>query len=320
MKGLASLFIIFTIVITAVIFSFLFFRRPADVQASELFTLYFEIDPARQESAKIFAEIMHNKTDPATIGREEKIGETPLTRPTAELTRILKENRVKVKNALVSADSKAFSNSDVASLHSGVKKFYQDLGDFEDFVISGLDKVNNDQEYRDFIDTFLETSHRWQDILDEDRELGESLRDLAVFYEQKFEGESYAELFSRQLAILEEPVLSKDFGVVEDNFVIEDPIESQATLSFSFSNQVVDKAKIELVHPSGKVINLPPSDIETQKELIKRSQSFRENISNSSVVIVLSPKDPEISPIKGRWKYRVTAPAGSNLTFGIVHL
>lgn len=320
MKGFASFFVVFTVIITAIIFSFFFFRKPIDAQAAELFTLYFDIDPARQESAKIFAEILHNKINPSKVGSEAKVGEKPLAHSTAELVQTLKENRIKVKNALTRADLKAFSNPDVSNLHLGIKKYYQNLGEFEDFVVSGLDGVDTDLEYKNLIDTVFETSNRWQDILEADKALRKSLFGLAESYNLNFEGDTYAELFQKRLVAMDEPVLSKDFAVIEDSFVIEDPILFQTTLSFSFSNNIVDKTKIELIHPSGKVINFASSDIGTQVKLENEGKSFRNEISNNTVILKLLPQDPEIAPIKGIWRYKVTAPVGSKFTFGVVHL
>src|SRR5215207_5743704 len=110
--------------------SLLFIDRnqvPAKAQAQELFTLYFEIDHVRQESAQIFAELMKVATDPGRIGAEETIGSRPSLASGEELSSRLQQNQITVEETLAIINANKFTDPKVDLRYDAVRTFYTSL-------------------------------------------------------------------------------------------------------------------------------------------------------------------------------------------------
>lgn len=194
---------------------FFMIGEPAVAQAQELFTLYFDIDYVREESARIFAELLEAKTHPERIGVAEEVGKLPSLSSRENLLSRLIKNREEASRALESIDEKNFSANDVSLRHNEVKIFYSQLAEFEDFVIEELSEIKTQEQFSEFIDAVFELRPDWESLLAQDKAVLENLTQLAAAYELEFKAVTYDELFRKRLVELRTPIISDEFGEVK---------------------------------------------------------------------------------------------------------
>src|SRR3990167_4441109 len=99
-------------------------KKSASAQAKELFTLFFEIDTARHQSAEIFAELLELKENPGREHTEQKLGQPPPLSSSAELLDRLRKNQQTVGDSLELITSKSFSDKEISTTHTQVRSFY----------------------------------------------------------------------------------------------------------------------------------------------------------------------------------------------------
>lgn len=286
---------------------------PAKAQAQELFTLYFEMDHVRQESAQIFAELMKVAADPGRIGAEETIGSRPSLASGEELSSRLQQNQISVEETLAIINANKFTDPEVDLRYDAVRAFYTSLFDFEDMVLGGL-PIFEDNE-----DPARETA--WSALLAEDAQLRDALTSLANLHGLEFTPVSYEDLFRERLVELDTPIISDEVNTIVYPFTVSGTATYYVLLNATFDIPLSDKIKISLENPHGQIISSDQlaeyTDSNNSAELNHLSYISR---SDSVIIVKLFPEDTLVTPIPGDWKLYVTAPVGSNMVIGMIEL
>ncbi len=345
-QGKINLKYILIVIILAVIVGggmFFIVKSPAIAEAKELFTLYLDIDYVREESARIFAELLEAKTHPERIGASEEVGNPPpLSSREALLSRLIK-NRKEAGRALESIDEKSFSADDVSSRHKDIEIFYKQLADFEDFAIEELSEIKTQEQFSEFINTVFELRPDWENLLIQDKAVLEKLIQLVAAYELEFEAMTYDELFRKRLVELRAPIISDEFGEVKYDFEIA-PDTLQHNLSVSWSVSPVDQFRFSLKHPDGRIIRfeiiepseegqvntipisyipkdgrvvlLPDEELTGSLQDVPIQTELLVHYGGTWVTFNFYPNDPVLAPIEGAWQLIVRAPGGIDIVFG----
>jgi len=306
---------LFLVSIIAIIFLAVF-NKPSQAQASELFTLYFDIDYVRQESAQIFAELFLTKESPDLIEKQEKIGELPSLLKPEVLTNKLKANREKVNEVLLSINEKSFSDTAVRKAHSEVRDYYTFLAAFEVKVISELENVKSEIDMGNVITTVFESEEYLPLLIKKDNMLRNSLVQLAEKYSYNFEPKSYDNMYSERLADLSEPITLNEYGEALYPFSVKETTVIQAVVSVSSAIPFDKNTKFSFVHPDGRRIAIP---FVTPKESVlfeKDNKSYGDKCGETCAVFKLFPQDANVYPIAGNWQFVVLTKIGNNLVFG----
>ena len=345
-QGKTNLKYILILVILAVIVGgvvFFIVKSPAIVEAKELFTLYFDIDYVRKESALIFAELLEVKTHPERIGTTEEVGKPPPLSSREDLLSRLIENREEADRALESINEKSFSADDVSLRHKDIEIFYKQLADFEDFTIEELSKIKTQEQFSEFIDTVFELRPDWENLLMQDKAVLEKLTQLAAVYELEFEAVTYDELSRKRLVELRAPIISDEFGEVKYDFEIA-PDTLQHNLSVSWYVSPVDQFRFSLKHPDGRIMSfeiieppeegqmntipisyipkdgrvvlLPDEELTGSLKDVPIQTELLVHYGETWVSFNFYPNDPVLAPIEGAWQLIVRAPGGIDIVLG----
>ena len=291
-------------------------------QAKELFTLYFDIDHIREESAKLFAELFEASQYSERIGGQTDIGKKPPLRDPKTLIELMEANRIGVNEALNSINEKSFSDSEVSKKHQEVRAFYTQVAQFEDKVIGKLSGIQDDKDFPKVIDDIFELEPDWDNLLSSDRKLRSSLKDLASSYGISFNPEQYDEIFRKTLVNLGTNVVSKEskgfneYGEAIYPFSVKETTTIQAVVSVSSAIPFDKNTKFSFVHPDGRRIAIP---FVTPKESVlfeKEYKSYGDKCGETCAVFKLFPQDANVSPIAGKWQFVVLTKIGNNLVFG----
>jgi hypothetical protein len=304
--------------------AFFFIERnplPAKAQAQGLFSLYFEMDHVRQDSARIFAELMVAAAHPDRVGAEQPVGARPPVSSRAELSSQLKENQRSVEEALAIIDRNKFSDPEVNRRYAEVRAFYTGLFEFEEMLLAELSAAENDAQRFSHLATTLFEGPGWPALLAGDARLMDTLTSLAALHALDFRPSSYEGLFRERLAQLDTPLISDQVNTIVYPFTVNESTSQQVVLSVSFEIKLVDlgdKIKITLEDPRGRIITLDQlAKDDLSSELNRLSFSSRDE---SIIAIKLFPDDPLVMPIAGDWKMYVTAPVGCYLVIGMIEL
>lgn len=287
---------------------------PAKAQAQELFTLYFEMDHVRQESAQIFAELWTVIKEPERVGIEQAIGTKPALTSAEELIRRLEENQISVEETLSQIDENRFTDPEVDSRYDEVRNFYTALFAFEEMTLAAI----NDLERQPGLSTVLLEGTEWPALLEADARLREALTSLAALHGLEFTSIAYDELSRQKLVELDIPLVSDEVNTIVYPFTVHESATHQVVLNITFDIPLSDKIAISLEDPRGRMI--------TSDQLAPYGHSMEMNqISyvardGTTILIKLFPNDPLVAPIVGDWKLYVTAPVGSNMVIGMVEL
>jgi hypothetical protein len=302
----------------------LFFDRnlvPAKAQAQELFTLHFELDHVRQESAQILTELMILAKDPGRAGTEATVGSKPSLSSQEELTARLQENRILVEQTLTTIDADRFSDPQVDLRYDAVRTFYTSLIEFEDMVLKELSLSENNAERYAHLATVLYEGTAWPALLAEDAHLRDMLTSLAELHNLEFNPIPYEDLSRERLIELDTPIISDDVNTIEYPFTVNGTATYYVLLNVSFDIPLSDKIEISLEDPQGRIISsdqlVEYTDSDNSAELNHLSYISR---SESVIIVKLFPEDPVMMPIPGAWKLYITAPIGCNMVIGMVEL
>ena len=294
---------------------------PAKVQAQELFTLYFEIDHVRQESAQILAELMILAKDPGRAGAETTVGSKPPLSSRQELTGRLQENRILLEQTLTSINADKFTDPEVGLGYDAVRTFYTTLFEFEDLVLTELSLAENNQERYAHLATTLFEGTAWPALIAADAHLRDRLISLADLYGLEFNSRSYEELARERLIELDTPIISEEVNTIVYPFTVSGTATYYVLLNVAFDIPLSDKISIFLEDPHGHKISsdqlVPYTDSDNSAELNHLSYIYQ---SESVIIVKLFPEDPAVTPIPGNWKLYVTAPVGCNVVIGMVEL
>ena len=288
---------------------------PAKAQAEELFKLYFEMDPIRQDSAKIFAELIEVSRNPERVGAVEGIGSKPPLTSHEELTDRLKNNQISVKEMLANIEANKFTDPEVDLRYEEVRAFYNTLFNYEDLVLTELSLAENDAGRLAHLATTLFEGADWPALLAEDTRLREALTSLAELHSLEFTLSSYEDVFRERLIELDTPLVADEVNTIVIPFTVNELAQRQVVLVISFDIPLSDKMIISLEGPDGRII--------TQDQLAEDSYESEMNSlsfitrDGDTISVKLFPDDPLVMPIMGDWKLYVTAPVGSNVVFGV---
>lgn len=341
--------------VAAIAFILLSARNPASTQASELVTLYFDIDYVRKQSAEIFAEILEVKAQPERVETIKEIGKPIPLKTREELLGSLETNNISVKSSLDAIATKSFTNQGVIDRHVLTRDFYTFLNTFEKNMLAGLNKVETEEEFARYIDQIFEYGNDWPTLLTKDTDLRNSLTQLALEYEIAFEAKAYSEIFRERLIELRNPQIKEpeavngqlQLGQATYEFEIP-PNIIEETVNASWMGITINKMAFGLRHPDGRLFNFmigePPSESTINQIIINNippgetgpvipsvnyplvdgSKSTNNNsyigYEDSWLVIKLFPEDPILKPIEGKWKLYVAAPEGIELVFGSISI
>ncbi len=296
------------------------YRVPAKAQAQELFTLYFEMDHLRQDSAQLFAELMKVTTDPGRVGAEETIGSNPSLSSQEELSSRLKENQTSVEQTLEIINANKFTDPEVNLRYDAVRAFYTSLFEFEEMVLRELSIFEKSQDHARLVNNLFEGT-TWPALLGQDAQLRDALTSLANLHGLEFAQESYEDLFRERLVELDTPIISDDVNTIVYPFTVSGTATHYVLLNVTFDIPLSDKIKISIENPHGKIISSDQlaeyTDLNNSAELNHLSYISR---SDSVIIVKLFPEDALVTPIPGDWKLYVTAPVGSNMVIGMIEL
>jgi len=294
---------------------------PAKAQAQELFTLYFEMDHIRQDSAQIFAELMVVTKDPGRVRAVEAVGAKMPLSSNEELAARLKENQTSVEETLDTINANKFTDSEVESRYEEVRSFYTTLFEFEDMVLAELVLAKNSEERSIHLATTLFEGTVWPALLAQDTHLRETLSSLAALHSLEFAPLPYDDIFRERLAELDTPLVSDEVNTVVYPFTVSDPVTVYVLLNVSFDIPLSEKIDISIEDPNGYIISSNQlaeyNDADNSAELNHLSYIYR---SDSIIIVKLFPEDSQVTPIPGAWKLYITAPIGSNMIIGMIQL
>ena len=294
---------------------------PAKAQAQELFTLYFEMDNVRRDSAQIFAELLVVAKDPGRVQAVEAIGSKPPLSSHEELSTRLKENQTSVEQTLDTINANKFTDSEVNSRYEEVRSFYTALFEFENMVLAELSLAKNNDERYSHLATALFEGTSWTALLAQDAHLRETLSSLADLHGLEFTPLPYEDTFREHLAELDTPLVSDEVNTIVYPFTVSDPVTVYVLLNVTFDIPLSEKIDISLEDPSGRIISsnqlAVSTDSDNSAELNHLSYIYR---SDSVIIVKLFPEDPLVTPTSGDWKLYVTAPIGSNMVIGMIQL
>jgi hypothetical protein len=295
---------------------------PAKAQAQELFTLYFEMDQVRQDSAQIFAELMVVAKDPQRVGAVEAIGSKPPLSSQEELAGRLEGNQISVQQTLDAINANKFTDPEVNSRYDEVRTFYTTLFEFEDMVLAELSLAeNNEERHAHLATTLSEEGTAWPTLLAEDAHLMDTLASLADLHGLEFVPLSYEDLFRERLIELDTPLISDEVNTIVYPFTVNGTATYYVLLNVTFDIPLSDKIEISLEDPHGRIISSDQlavyTDSDNSVELNHLSYIYR---SESVIIVKLFPEDPVVMPTPGDWKLYVTAPVGCNMVIGMIEL
>lgn len=294
---------------------------PAKAQAQELFTLYFEIDHVRQESAEILTELMIVAKDPVRTGTESTIGSKPPLTSQAELTENLQENRILVEQTLTTINVDRFTDPEVDLRYDAVRTFYTTLFEFEDMVLKELSLAENKKEGYVHLATTLFEGTTWPALLAQDARLIDMLTSLAELHSLEFSPMSYEDISRTRHIELDTPIISDEVNTIVYPFTVSGTATYYVLLNVSFDIPLSDKIEVSLEDPQGRRISSDQlavyTDSDNSAELNHSSYTYR---SEHVIIVKLFPEDPVVTPIPGNWKFYVTAPVGCNMVIGMVEL
>jgi len=294
---------------------------PAKAQAQELFTLYFEIDHVRQESAEILTELMILAKDLGRTGAESTIGSKPPLTSQAELTENLQENRILVEQTLTTINVDKFTDPEVDLRYDAVRTFYTTLFEFEDMVLKELSLAENKKERYAHLATTLFEGTTWPALLAQDARLIDMLTSLAELHGLEFSPMSYEDISRTRHIELDTPIISDEVNTIVYPFTVSGTATYYVLLNVTFDIPLSDKIEVSLEDPQGRRISSDQlavyTDSDNSAELNHSSYIYR---SKSVVIVKLFPEDPVVTPIPGNWKFYVTAPISCNMVIGMVEL
>ena len=295
--------------------------EPARAQAQELFELYFEMDQARQDSAKIFAELIEADKNPERVNTGETIGSKPSLSTHEELVERLKENQTSVAQNLAAIEANKFTDPEVKLRYAGVRSFYTTLFEYEGMVLAELALAENNEERHIHLTTTLFEGADWPALLAEDAQLLDTLTSLAELHGLEFTPSSYENIFRERLIELRRPIISEEVNTITYPFTVKGTAVHYVMLNVSFDIPLSEKVKISLEDPNGLIISPDQfaeyTDSDNSAELNYLSYVAR---SGSVIIVKFFPGDPSVELIPGNWKLYVTAPVGSSIVIGMVEL
>ena len=291
---------------------------PAKAQAQELFTLYFEMDHVRQDSAHVMAELMRAATDPAQVGAVEAIGSKPPLSSQQELVDRLQQNRFSIEQALAIVNEKRFTDPEVDLRYADIQAFYTALFGFEDMVLTNLSTIGNEREKLIHLGTIIFEGEEWTALLAQDIQLRTALTSLATLHSLEFTSLAYEDLFRDKLIELDTPIISDEVNTIVYPFTVDESATNKVVISVEFDIKLSDQIKISLEDPRGHIIASDQlAKYDDTVAMTRLSQIYRDE---SAIGITLFPDDPLVMPIIGEWKLYVTAPVGSSMVIGFVQL
>jgi len=292
-------------------------EKPAKAQAQELFELYFEMDHVRQDSARIFAELMEVESNPARVGAVEEIGSPPPLSSQEELVLRLEESQISVEQFLAAIDENKFTDPEVDRRYDQVRAFYATLFEFEDLVLAELSTSDNTGDQFAFLVNTIFEGEDWPALLAEDVQLKDTLASLAELHGLEFSPLSYDELFGERLIELRTPIISEELREVHQSFTVREPVVNHVIITVEFDIILSEKIKVTLEGPSGNIIALDQLvDGENSQE---GPLSFVWRMDNG-MFIKLFPDDPLVMPISGEWIVHITVPVGCQVVIGVSQL
>ena len=294
---------------------------PAQAQAQELITLFFEMDDVRQESAQLFAELMVVAKDPGRAQTAETIGSKPSLSPYKELSDQLMENQASLEITMEIINTKKYSDDEVNKRYEDVQSFVTALINFENLAQEELLLAGDDDErFRQLATTLFEGT-TWNELLDQDAHLRDTLGSLADLHDLEFASLPYDEIFRERLVELDKPIVSEEVGSITHPFTVSDPVITYVLLNVTFDIPLSDSMDISLEDPNGDMISSSQlalyTDTDNAAELKHESYIYR---SGSVIIVKLFPGDPSVPPVPGDWKLHVTAPKGCGLVIGMIQL
>ena len=311
------------IVIAAVLLGFILFiilsrePVPAKDQAEELFTLYFEMDDIRQNSAQIFADLMIATNDPGRVGPGESIGSKPPVASAEELTLRLSLNQSSAEDALSMIDEKRFTDPEVDLRYDAVRTFYRSLFEYEEMALVELGRQPQDPH----LATVLFEGTQWPALLEADTKLRDALLSLAALHGLEFSSLPYGELFRLRLVELDIPFVSEEVNTVTYPFTVKGTAFAYVMLNITFDVPLSDKMQVSIEDPNGYIIPLDQlavyTDSDNSAELNQTSYVYR---GESIIIVKFFPTDPTVTLVPGEWKMYVTGPIGSTMVIGMVEL
>ena len=311
-------FVILIVAILLGLATFLFIDQkpvPAKAQAQELFTLYFEMDRVRQESAQIFAELWTVIKEPDRVGTEQAIGSKPPLSSPEELIRRLQENQTSVDEMLATINDNRFSDPEVDSRYDQIRAFYTALFEFEAVTLSNIKSMGNEAGLSTVV---FEEGTEWPRLLAADEQLREALSSLAALHGLEFTSTAYDELFREKLGELDTPFVSEEVNTIVYPFTVHEYAYRQVVVNVTFDIPLSEKIRLSLEAPDGRIITT--DQLATYDHEAEMNQLSYEARDGTTIIIKLFPNDPQVAPIVGDWKLYVTAPVGSSMVIGMIEL